>query len=187
MTTDAALLARASRGDPEALDTLIRIERPAAVRLAGHLLGDEAAAQDIAQDVMVRLEAALPGFRGDAAVSTWVYRVTLNLCTDHQRRIRRRRHDVDIDAPDQQGALAVHPDREHDLDVHRAREAVRAAVAALPDEQREAVVLRFLEGLPYAEIARLTNTPQGTVASRVFRALERLGREIEPRHLEIVT
>ena len=75
----------------------------------------------------------------------------------------------------------------HDsLDGERAREALLVAIDRLPEDQREVLALRFLSDLPYAEIARITSTPEGTVASRIFRALKRLGSEIEPKHLEIV-
>lgn len=186
MTEEHALIARAAGGDTDAVGALVVAHRPTVVRIARHLLGDAAAAEDVAQEAFVRLQAALPGFRGDAALSTWLYRVTLNLCRDHLRRGRRRRDDVDLDAIGDAPAAAVAAHADRDIDLQRLRRRVRAAIDQLPDEQREAVLLRYMEELPYHEIARLTDTPQGTVASRVFRALERLGRELGPRQLEVV-
>ena len=186
MNEERALIARAAGGEREAADALAAAHRPTVVRIARHLLGDAAAAEDVAQDVFIRLQAALPGFRGDAALSTWLYRVTLNLCRDQMRRDKRRRDDVGLEAVGEAPASgpATHPER--DVDHDRVRVAVRAAIDRLPDEQREAVLLRYMEEMSYREISRLTDTPQGTVASRVFRALERLGRDLEPRHLEVV-
>lgn len=180
------LIARAARGEAEAAGALVVAHRPTVVRIARHMLGDAAAAEDVAQEVFVRLQAALPGFRGDAALSTWLYRVTLNLCRDQMRRDKRRKDDVGLDAVGEASASgpATRPDR--DVDLERVRQAVRAAVDRLPPEQREAVLLRYMEEMSYREISRLTDTPQGTVASRVFRALERLGHDLEPRHLEVV-
>lgn len=186
MSEEHALIARAASGDTDAVGALVVAHRPSVVRIARHMLGDAAAAEDVAQDVFMRLQAALPGFRGDAALSTWLYRVTLNLCRDHLRRGKRRRDDVDLDAlvDAPAGTVAARADR--DIDLQRLRQQVRAAIDRLPEDQREAVLLRYMEELPYREIARLTDTPQGTVASRVFRALERLGHELGPRQLEVV-
>lgn len=134
----------------------------------------------------MRMHASLPGFRGDAELSTWLYRVTLNLCRDHGRRTRRRRDTVDVADAGHALALRVHPAPERTVDLERAGAAVRAAIDRLPSEQKEAVLLRYMDDLPYDEIARITGAPPGTVASRVFRALERLGREIESRHTEVL-
>ncbi len=186
MTDDRALIARAQRGEPEALDALARAHRPDVVRIARHILGDRAAADDVAQDAFVRLQVSLPGFRGDAELSTWLYRVTLNLCRDHLRKCRARR--LDDQDPETAAARQGFVERPvESLDAERTRKAVRAAIDRLPDDQKEVVVLRFVSDLSYAEIARITATPQGTISSRLFRALKRLGRDLEPHHLELMT
>lgn len=186
MTEERALIARAVEGEPAALDRLASLHRPAVLRTARHILGDPEAAEDVAQEALLRLHASLPGFRGDAELSTWLYRVTLNLCRDQ---LRRRRH-LSLDAPGPEARSArgarVSPDPDRRLDRERARAVVRAALERLPEEQREAVTLRYLHDLPYDEIARATGAPPGTVASRVFRALKRLGEELDPRTLELI-
>jgi RNA polymerase sigma-70 factor (ECF subfamily) len=195
LSEERALIARAARGDEEAVDALVMTHRPTVVRVARHLLGDATGAEDIAQEVFVRLQASLPGFRGDAALSTWLYRVTLNLCRDHQRRSKRRRDGVALEAITEPGggapataiaSITEAPAAEQNIDRRRLLQTLRAAVDRLPENQREAVLLRFMEELSYKEIARLTGTPQGTVASRVFRALERLGRDLGSLQLEVV-
>lgn len=187
MSTERALIARAVAGEPLALDQLAASHRPAVLRVARHLLGDPAVAEDVTQDVFVRLQLSLPGFRGDAELSTWMYRITLNLCRDHQRKARRSK----VDGRDLDTALTHAPRvddrREEAIDAERRRDIVRAAIDRLPDDQKEVVLLRYLSDLSYADIARITATPQGTVASRVFRALKRLGQDLEPRHLELIT
>lgn len=155
--------------------------------MARAVLGDDDAAEDVAQELLIRLTAALPGFRGDAELSTWVYRVTLNLCRDQLRRTRRRAGDVSLDEAASEPALTTRSDFGAEVDAARTRVAVREAVERLPEAQRELVLLRYVAGLPYREIARITGTPQGTVASRVFRALKSLGEDLEGRHLEVVT
>lgn len=186
MTDEGTWIARAVRGEAEAMDRLAATHRPAACRLATALLGDGDAAEDVAQDVLVRLAAALPGFRGDAELSTWVYRVTLNLCRDHLRRRRRRAADVRLEAAVGEAALTASGSPEVELDTERMRGHVRAAIGRLPEDQREAITLRYVSELSYEEIARATGTPKGTVASRVFRALKKLGRDLEPRYLEML-
>ena len=185
MNEERLLIERAAGGEPEALDALARRHRPIVRRTALAVLGDEDAADDVAQDAMVRLQASLPGFRGEAELGTWLYRVTLNLCQDQLRSSRRRRHvPLESAGSDPELRREEHPDET--VDRERARAAVRAALESLPDDQREVLTLRYLADLPYAEIARILATPQGTVASRAFRALIRLGERLEPRHLEVI-
>ena len=187
MTDEQALIARAVDGQVEALNELAASHRPEILRTATAMLGDPEAAEDVAQDVLARLQTALAGFRGDAELSTWLYRMTINRCKDA---LRRRRH-VSLDESGAHGVaarrVAVDADPGADVDAERRRRAVREAIDRLPEEQREAVALRYLSGLSYAEIARVTRLPHGTVATRVFRGLKKIGRDLESRHLELVT
>jgi RNA polymerase sigma factor (sigma-70 family) len=98
----------------------------------------------------------------------------------------KRRDTVDVGDAGHAQPLRVEPVPDRTVDLERAGAAVRAAIDRLPSEQKEAVLLRYMDDLPYDEIARITGAPTGTVASMVFRALERLGREIEPRHTEVL-
>lgn len=186
MINDRTLLSRAAKGESAAFAALAARYRPEVLRTARSVLADTAAAEDVTQETLLRLHTALPGFRGDAELGTWLYRITLNLCRDHMRRVRRRTREIDVHDATAEVGLRIEPDADASLDAERARIAVRAAIARLPAEMREVVELRFIEDLTYAEIALRTGTPQGTVASRVFRALERLGRDLEPAHLEVV-
>ena len=185
MTEERALIERASRGEVEAQDRLARLFRPVAYRIAFGMLGDPDAADDVAQDALVRLSAALPGFVGAEDLRPWVYRVTVNLCRDQLRRRKRRSRDVSVESVSE-ARLVLESTPETTVDRERARAAVTAALDRLPDESRQVLELRYLVGLPYHEIARVTKTAQGTIASRVFRALRRLGEEIDPLHLEVL-
>lgn len=176
----------ADRAEGASLADLAAVHRPVAYRIALGVLGEPDAAEDVAQDMLVRLTAALPGFRGDAELKTWVYRVTLNLCRDQLRRRRRRAGDVRIDDAGGRPELVREDRPERAVDIERARAAITTALDLLPEEQKEVLMLRYVADLPYAEIARVTETAQGTVASRVFRALRRLGEELDPRHLEVL-
>lgn len=148
--SDEALLAAYGRGEARAARVLTDRLLPGVWRTARRLLGDEAEAEDVAQEAMLRLWRIAPDWRaGEAKVSTWLYRVAVNLCTD---RLRRRRG-VALDAvPEPEdgapGAAAglMEADRMAALD---------AALMALPERQRQAVVLRHLEGLANPEIAEI--------------------------------
>lgn len=191
MNDERALIVRAVGGERLALDQLASAHRPTVLRIARHILGDPAMAEDATQDVFVRLQLALPGFRGDAELGTWLYRITLNICRDHLRRQRSRKWAAPSRSDDETGetervASGLDPDPAASLDAERARRFVRAAIARLPDDQREAVLLRYVSDLSYAEIAQITSTPPGTVASRIYRALRKLGEDLLPRHLELI-
>ena len=186
MTGGEPVLDRAVGGDAEALNGLVTVHRATAYRIALAVLGDRDAADDVAQDAVVRLVAALPGFAGEEELKGWVYRVTVNRCRDQLRQRRRRSADLRIDAGADHPALADEPRPDQAVDVERARAAVSAAMDRLTDGHKEVLRLRYLVGLPYADIARITSTPQGTIASRVFRALKQLGEHLDRRHLEVL-
>lgn len=181
---ERALIDRAVGGDARAMQEIVAAHRPVALRVARALL-DESEAEDVTQEVMVRLTAALPGFRGDAALKTWVYRVALNLSRD-QLRWWRRRPNVDLGTAGHESPLISRTDPDRAIAAERLRGALTAAIEKLPTPQREAVTLRYISDLSYEEISRITDTPLGTVASRVFRALKRLGEELDPKHLEVL-
>ena len=116
-------------------------------------------AEDVAQNVLRRLLAAGPGFSPDAGVKRWVYRVTMNRCRDHLRTRRRRVGAVPATKAPPDPALVVEPAAERQLDLAAVRQAMGPA----------------MEGLGFADVDRLTETPQGTVASRVLRAQKQVG------------
>lgn len=182
MTEEDALVGRAVQGEPRAVSELAARWRPRARRTALAVLGDGDAAEDVAQEVMIRLQASLAGFRRESDLGTWLHRITLNLCYDHIRRLRRRKED----GPPPERADEAAPDPHTRVDAERARTALQGALDRLTAEQREVLVLRFVSDLSYADIAQATGVPSGTVASRIFRALQRLGSEVESKHLEIL-
>jgi len=184
---ERTLVARAQRGDTVALEELARAHRPVVLRVARHVLGDATLAEDVAQDALMRLQLSLPGFRGEAELGTWLYRITLNLCRNQMRKRRVDQLDDQALHVAESGRVTTADSTDRSIDRDRARQAVRAAIDRLPDDQKEVVVLRFMSDLSYADIARITASPPGTISSRLFRALKRLGRELEPHHLELIT
>jgi len=174
------LVERSADGDEEAFRRLVEAHEAQVYGLALRLLGDPAGAEEAAQEAFVRLFRSLATLRGDARLSTWLHRVTVNLCRDEQRRRKRaagRFTDLDAAGP----RLVVLEREAHDvLERSEMVDRIRAALDHLPDEQREAIVLRYLSELSYTEIAESTGTSSNTVASRVYRGLRRLGTILEP-------
>ncbi|MEM1343121.1 MAG: sigma-70 family RNA polymerase sigma factor, partial [Pseudomonadota bacterium] len=146
---DAALLARFALGDRTAARALTERLLPAALRQAWRILGDEQEAEDVAQEAMLRLWRQAPEWRtGEARVSTWLYRVTRNLCID---RLRRRRPVTDLDdAPEPSDPAPSVLTR---LAQSEESRALARAILALPERQRDALVLRHFDGLGNPEIA----------------------------------
>lgn len=149
---DEVLLGLYAKGDTLAARTLTLRLTPRALRYAARILGgDRAEAEDVAQEAMLRLWRVAPEWRtGEAKVSTWLYRVVTNLCTDRLRaRMRRSTLTLD-DAPDIEDAT---PGVVAGLMEQDRMAALEAALAQLPERQRQAVVLRHIEGLANPDIA----------------------------------
>jgi RNA polymerase sigma-70 factor (ECF subfamily) len=150
--SDEALMALYANGDRHAALALTRRVTPRVLAYAARLLsGDRAEAEDVAQETMLRLWKVAPDWRqGDTKVTTWAYRVATNLCIDRQRSRGRKRQMALDDAPEVADAA---PGAEDRLQEAGRLSALEAALAALPDRQRQAVILRHLEGLTNPEIA----------------------------------
>ena len=181
--TDAALLARYAAGDPAAARALTQRLVPRALGYAARLLGDGAEAEDVTQEALLRLWRAAPGWRaGEAQVSTWLYRVVTNLCTDRLRARKRRPANALDDAPEvpdgDRGAVAgmIEADR---------MAALQAALDALPDRQRQAVVLRHIEGFTNPEIAVVMDIGVEAVESLTARAKRALTAILAGRREEL--
>lgn len=179
---DDALLARFAAGDPAAAQALTARLLPRVLAVASRVLGDRAEAEDAAQEAMLRLWRVAPDWQpGRALVSTWLYRVTLNLCID----IRRRRPGgtVGLDAvPDPADDAPDAPDR---MQAGARRDALQAALMQLPDRQRQAVVLRHLEELSNPEIGEIMDISVEAVESLTARGKRALARALAGRREEL--
>jgi len=178
--SDDVLLALYGQGDGSAARILTLRLTPVALRVGQRMLGDAAEAEDLAQEAMLRLWRAAPGWQpGGAKVSTWLYRVVMNLATD---RLRRRRTVPLDEGPEPEdarpGAVAGL------IEAERAA-ALEAALMALPDRQREAVVLRHLEGLANPEIAEIMGVGVEAVESLVARGKRGLAQRLAGRREEL--
>src|SRR6187399_172451 len=180
--TDEELVARAQGGDVESFNQLIvRWERPI-YALAYRVIGKEEDARDVCQDAFLRAYRALPGFKGQAKFSSWLYRIALNLCRDWIRRQRRApvsQFPEDIDVLE--AAAATEPTESiEDLVARRELSAVvEEAMAKLPEEQRTAIILKEYHGMTFQEIADLQGCPLSTVKTRLYQGLSVLRRHLE--------
>lgn len=174
--TDDALLVLFANGDRAAARALTLRLTPRVLSLATRLLGTAAEAEDVAQEAMVRLWRIAPEWRqGEAKVTTWLYRVTLNLCTD---RLRRRRNVPLDEAPEVEDGA---PSAEQGLMQGERLAALDAALALLPERQRQAVILRHIEGLANPDIARIMDIGTEAVESLTARGKRALATHLAAR------
>lgn len=181
---DEALMVLYANGDHQAALVLTRRVTPRVLAYATRLLGgDRAEAEDVAQETMLRLWRIAPDWRqGDAKVTTWAYRVATNLCTDRQR-MRKRRGQLPLDdAPEQP---AGGPSADGALITADRMAALEAALARLPDRQRQAVVLRHIEGLANPEIAQVMDIGVEAVESLTARGKRALAALLSGRKAEL--
>jgi RNA polymerase sigma-70 factor (ECF subfamily) len=146
--------------------------------LAASMLRNRVEADDVVEDALLRIHAAAPGFRGERGLRTWVLRITANLCRDRLRRRKFVAGSVDDLEPSGLGFNPV-PDWDGAMDQRVMSAALERAIAELPADQREAVVLRHRLGLSHAEMAETLRVPEGTVKSRLSRALAALRGSLE--------
>jgi RNA polymerase sigma-70 factor, ECF subfamily len=174
---DRALLDRHVAGDRDAFGQLVQRHQDRLWRVALRTLGDPDDAADAVQDAMVSAYRAAAGYRGDAAVTTWLHRIVVNACLDIvRRRGSRPVSALDEDVPDAPAADT--------LSTRETSHQVVAALRRLPAEQAAAVVLVDVEGFPVAEAAAILDVPEGTVKSRCARARSRLAvllGDLDPR------
>jgi len=180
--TDEELVASATAGDLDSFNQLVaRWERPI-YALAYRTLGREEEARDVVQDAFLRAYRGLRGFKGEAKFSSWLYRITLNLCRDWIRKQRRAPvsqlpEDVDLaEMAASQGPV----ESIEDLVARRELSAVvEEAMARLPEEQRTAIILKEYHGMTFQEIAELQGCPLSTVKTRLYQGLAVLRRQLE--------
>jgi len=163
---DVARVARHSEGDPEAFAEIYRAHVDGVYRRLSRILGPIPEREDLTQDVFVALHRALPKFRGDAALGTWIHRIAINMALDHLRaRGRRPAAPVDTAVFDQMIAPEASPETRAE---HRERLAlVLACLAKLKPKKRVALVLRIVDGLSFEDIGRLVDASPEAVAKRV--------------------
>ena len=173
---DAELLARFSNGDRDAAMALTSRLAPIVFSQAFRMLGDRSEAEDVTQESLVRLWKAAPDWKANRAkITTWLYRVTLNLCIDRLRKSNRNSGEV------QQEVVDGTPSAERNLQTTERLQALQHALQTLPGRQKQAVILRHIEGLSNAEIADIFGISIAAVESLVSRGKRALAITLAPQ------
>jgi len=172
---DREVIEACQRGDYDAFRLLFETHKDRVYSIALRYSGDAAEAMDIAQETFLKLLSSIQDFRGDSSFESWLYRIVVNRCLDHQRRGRKLMPFLEdlLDA-----LIAPAENALNKLLRTEVENDVQGMVGKLPPEQRIVVVLRYTEGLSYEEIAAILNCSKGTVASRLNRAHSVLERRL---------
>ena len=183
--SDLSLVERVQRGEKSAFDVLVLRYQHKVLKLVMRYIRDSMEAEDVAQEAFIKAYRALPGFRGDSAFYTWLYRIAINTAKNALVSSKRRPIDysLDLQDPEQfelQARLKDVETPEHLVLTEEIRETVNGAMAELPEDLKTAIVLREIDGLSYEEIAAAMDCPVGTVRSRIFRAREAIDRKLRP-------
>lgn len=186
-STDEELVARSVGGDLDSFNQLVlRWERPI-YALAYRVIGREEDARDVAQETFLRAFRALKGFKGQAKFSSWLYRITLNLCRDWIRRERRTpvvQAPEGVDVIELAGETSPSESIEELVSRHELGRAVGKAMSQLPEEQRTAIILKEYHGLTFQEIADLLDCPLSTVKTRLYQGLTVLRKQLREAGVE---
>ena len=183
---DQALVERVQAGDQQAFGLLVAKYQRKLMRLVMRLVRDPAEAEDVTQEAFIKAYRALPGFRGESAFYTWLYRIGVNAAKNWLIANRRRAPTTTVVDSDEAegydgGELLHDTDTPERLLMSRQiADAVNSAMERLPDDLRTAITLREIDGLSYDEIANAMNCPIGTVRSRIFRARDSIAAELKP-------
>ena len=183
---DQQLVERVQRGDKHAFDLLVSKYQRKLGRLISRFVRDTAEAEDVTQDAFIKAYRALPGFRGESAFYTWLYRIGINTAKNYLLASKRRAPtSTSFDAEESESfeeasLLREVNTPENELMSKQVVGVVQASLQQLPEDLRSALMLREIEGLSYEEIASVMNCPIGTVRSRIFRAREAIAENLRP-------
>jgi RNA polymerase sigma-70 factor (ECF subfamily) len=183
---DRQLVERAQRGDKHAFELLVSKYQRKLARLLARFIRDPVEVEDVAQEAFIKAYRALPSFRGDSAFYTWLYRIGINTAKNYLVAMGRRAPTTtEFDTEDAE----AFEDGDQLRDINTPESMMMSAEIArtvndtleqLPEELRNAITLRELEGLSYEDIAAIMNCPIGTVRSRIFRAREAIAERLRP-------
>jgi RNA polymerase sigma-70 factor (ECF subfamily) len=184
MNVDQELVRRVQAGDKKAFDLLIMKYQQRIIHVITGFVHDPVEAMDVAQEAFIKAYRALPGFRGDSAFYTWLYRIAINTSKNYLTAASRRPPVTDVDAMDatiyyDAPELKEFETPENSLMSDELKQAIHQAIKDLPEDTATAIKLREFEGLSYEEIAQAMDCPIGTVRSRIFRAREAIDKQVK--------
>ncbi|MCR4437043.1 MAG: sigma-70 family RNA polymerase sigma factor [Clostridiales bacterium] len=173
---EKSLLEKAKNGDVFAYESLIEGYQKKVFNLALRMVGNREDASELAQEVFIRVYKSLKGFKEQSQFSTWIYKITTNVCLDELRKRKNRNItslDEEIKLEDSEIKRQIEDDKptpEMIVEKNELKKVVSDAIKLLSDEHRTVIVMRDIQGFSYEEIARIINCPEGTVKSRLNRA-----------------
>ncbi|RKZ91649.1 MAG: RNA polymerase sigma factor RpoE [Gammaproteobacteria bacterium] len=181
---DLEIVKRVQRGDKSAFDLLVIKYQHKLAQLVLPYVHDRDDVLDVVQESFIKAYKALPGFRGDSAFYTWLYRIAINTSKNYLTAQSRRPPRSDVDANDAEyydGGRAMHDNTSPEaiLASQQIKDAIDQAISGLPEELKVAITLREFEAMSYDEIAEVMDCPVGTVRSRIFRARETIDKMIK--------
>lgn len=178
MDHEAELVRRAKEGDKSAFEALVTMYEKKVYSLAFRYTGNQEDALDISQEVFLRVFRFLSGFNEQSAFSTWLFRITSNVCRDHLKKRRSLMElPLEVQGDDDQLQVEIADSRsgpEQELERIETREAIGRGLASLSDEHRQILVMREVSGFSYSEISDILGLELGTVKSRIARARDSL-------------
>ncbi len=183
---DQKLVEKAQKGDKRAFGILVEKYHKKLTRLLARMVRDQSEIEDIVQDSFIKAYRAINNFRGDSAFYTWLYRIGINTAKNHLVSLGRRpkaMNDVEIEDVENFEDGQELRNLETPENLMMTKEIVTTVndtIESLPDELKEAISLREMDGLSYEEIAELMQCPIGTVRSRIFRAREAIAEKLKP-------
>ena len=181
--TEAELVRQAQSGDPRAFEALVTAYEKKIYNLALRYLGDRDDAEDASQEIFLRVFRFLSGFHEESSFSTWLYRIAVNVCKDTLKaKAQRMEQPLEQDGGEEEDTVIQIPDSRYEPEAvyseKEKKEIMCDAIRALPDQQREILILRDMRGLTYDEIADALGLEIGTVKSRIARARENLRKKL---------
>ena len=181
--TDHSLVERCRGNDDAAFSEVVTRYKTKIYNYLYRMTGSAEDAEDLTQEVFVRMYTSIDSFRGQSSLNTWLFRIAGNLCIDRFRRTKNRPAAYSLDAPVGSAEIAPEvPDTTYEphrlLENVEMAEQIQAALSKLPDKLRATLLLHDIEGLPYEEIAQIAGCPLGTVKSRLFNARMQLRQHL---------
>ena len=183
---DQKLVEKAQQGDKKAFGILVEKYNKKLTRLLSRMVRDQSEIEDIVQDSFIKAYRAINNFRGDSAFYTWLYRIGINTAKNHLVSLGRRPKAMDsVEIEDIENFEDGHELRnletpETSMMTNEIVTTVNETIEMLPDDLRQAITLREMDGLSYDEIAAIMECPIGTVRSRIFRAREAISEKLKP-------
>ncbi len=174
-SSDEAIVKRVQRGDVSAYNILVIKYQHKVAQIISKFVGNSADVNDVAQEAFIKAYKAINNFRGESSFYTWLYRIVVNAAKTYLESNSKRKNHIDVDSEefqsiDSQGVLTSRESPDKIIESQELQQVILSAMNELPEELRQAIMLREVEGMTYEDMADLLQIPIGTVRSRIFRA-----------------